>query len=390
MDITRRKNAETALQERENQLKTAQHIAHVGSWNLDIISNKLHWSDEVYRIFEIDKKMFNASYETFLELIHPDDRQMVNTAYARSLSTKIPYDIVHRLKMPNGRIKYVREICETKYDDSGKPVQSTGSVQDITEQKLAEEVLKRDKDTFEKLVSDRTRELLNTQLELGRSRRLSDIGTLAATVAHELRNPLGVIRTAIYNIRRKTQGQPLEGHINNIEKKIAESDQIINNLLGYSRIKMPQYEKVKIYYIIDECINFAEERFEKINISFLKDFKAIKDVYVDIDPFQMREVFNNIIDNACHAVDDKGEIKVSAKLLGQSIKVSFKDNGIGISKEDLEKIFEPFFTRKSKGTGLGLTICKELISLHRGHLKIESVEKQGTLVTITLPVNKEN
>ncbi|MCB4791498.1 MAG: MEDS domain-containing protein [Elusimicrobia bacterium] len=390
-DITERKRAEDALKENEIELKTAQRVSQMGSWNLDIATNKLLWSDEVYRIFEIDKADFGASYETFLSFIHPDDRDKVNKAYSDSLKNKTSYDIVHRLKLLNGRIKFVREICETKYDDLGKPVKSIGAVQDITEQRMAEEVLKRDKETFEKLVNDRTNELINAQLELSKSKRLSDIGTLAATVAHELRNPLGVIRTAVYNIKRKSQGLPLESHINNIEKKISESDQIINNLLSYSRIKMPHYEKVKIYYLIDECITFAKERFENKNISFLKEIEPIREISVDIDPFQMREVFNNIVDNACHAVEPvKGRITVSASLSRDGrLDISFKDNGTGISKEDLNKIFEPFFTRKSKGTGLGLTICKELVDLHGGKLKIDSVENKGTKVTVSIPLKKE-
>ena len=111
---------------------------------------------------------------------------------------------------------------------------------DITERKIAEEVLKRDKDTIEKLVVKRTQELLNVQVELERSKRLSDIGTLAATVAHELRNPLGVIRTAVYNIKRKAKNEALESHLSNIQKKVSDSDRIINDLLFYARIRLPQ------------------------------------------------------------------------------------------------------------------------------------------------------
>ncbi|MDD5472431.1 MAG: PAS domain S-box protein, partial [Sideroxydans sp.] len=143
MDITERKRAEEKLRRSEHGLAEAQRIAHLGNWELDLVSSVLTWSDEIYRIFEIDPQRFGASYEAFLNAIHPDDRDMVNKAYTDSVADKIPYDIVHRLQMPDGRIKYVNEKCETYYDKDGKPLRSVGTVHDITEQKLDEEALQR-------------------------------------------------------------------------------------------------------------------------------------------------------------------------------------------------------------------------------------------------------
>jgi PAS domain S-box-containing protein len=120
-------------------LNEAQRITHIGSWELDLINNVLTWSDEIYRMFEIDPAKFGASYEAFLDAIHPDDREAVNFAYTNSLKTKLPYSIDHRLLFHDGRMKYVHEHCETYYDDDGKPLRSVGTVQDVTERKLAEE-----------------------------------------------------------------------------------------------------------------------------------------------------------------------------------------------------------------------------------------------------------
>ncbi len=134
----RREKAERRLQREHANLAKAQRIAQLGSWELDLASGKLYWSDEVFRIFEIDKKQFAASYETFLNAIHPDDRAAVNQAYTDSLIKHAPYNIIHRLCMSDGRIKWVREQCTSEHDANGKPIRSSGLVQDITERKREE------------------------------------------------------------------------------------------------------------------------------------------------------------------------------------------------------------------------------------------------------------
>ena len=136
-----RKQAESALMESELSLSEAQRIASIGNWELDIVNNRLFWSDEIFRIFEIDKSQFDASYEAFLEAIYPDDRAAVNEAYMDSLKTRQPYNITHRLCMPDGRLKYVHQQCETAFNDKGEPVRSVGIIQDITERKIAEDRL---------------------------------------------------------------------------------------------------------------------------------------------------------------------------------------------------------------------------------------------------------
>jgi len=137
-DITERKQAEEELRHSETSLKEAERIALLGNWELDLATNVMSWSDEIYRIFELDPKKFGASYEAFLNAIYPDDRNLVNQAYTDSVKNRTPYDIVHRLLMPDGRVKYVNERCETFFNEDGKSLLSIGSVQDITTRRLAE------------------------------------------------------------------------------------------------------------------------------------------------------------------------------------------------------------------------------------------------------------
>ncbi len=165
MDISERTAAETAVRDSADRLNEAQRIAEVGSWDLDLVSNKLIWSDEIFRIFEIDPNRFGASYEAFLNAIHPDDREKVNQAYTRSLTARAPYEIAHRLLMADGRIKWVNERCETFYDEEGRALRSSGTVQDVTGRRQAEEDLRLYASVFEHsgeaiLISDSTNHIL--------------------------------------------------------------------------------------------------------------------------------------------------------------------------------------------------------------------------------------
>ena len=142
LDITQRKLAERALQHSQAGLAEAQQLAHLGNWEYDIVNDHISWSDEIFRIFEIDPEQFEASYAASFAIIHPDDRDWVDRAYRYSVENKTPHDVTHRLLMPDGRIKYVREMCETHYDKKGMPLRSLGTVQDITEQYLTSQALK--------------------------------------------------------------------------------------------------------------------------------------------------------------------------------------------------------------------------------------------------------
>lgn len=142
-DITERQHTQSELQRSESRLKEAQRLSLLGNWELDLRKDELVWSDEIYRIFEIDRLEFRASYEQFIQAIHPEDRDMVNKAYQESVNSKQPYQTVHRILLRDDRIKYVQERGETFYDESGKALRSIGTVQDITASKMSELALQR-------------------------------------------------------------------------------------------------------------------------------------------------------------------------------------------------------------------------------------------------------
>ncbi len=132
-DVTKRVHTEREILKREARLKEATQLALLGHWELDLVTSTLYWSDEIYHMFELDPQEFEATYEIFLDKVHPDDREFVNNAYTGSVKNKTGYDIVHRLLLRGGRVKYVHEKCKTEYDEDGNPLRSLGTVQDITE-----------------------------------------------------------------------------------------------------------------------------------------------------------------------------------------------------------------------------------------------------------------
>jgi diguanylate cyclase (GGDEF)-like protein/PAS domain S-box-containing protein len=142
-NITDRVRAEEALRASQKRLEQAQRIARLGNWELDLVTNALTWSDEIYRIFEIDPRQFGASYETFLAAVHPEDRELVDRTYTDSVKNRTPYDLVHRLRMPDGRVKYIHERCETTYGEDGRALRSLGTAQDITERRQSEDLVAR-------------------------------------------------------------------------------------------------------------------------------------------------------------------------------------------------------------------------------------------------------
>ncbi len=276
-------------------------------------------------------------------------------------------------------------------DRSGNIIATLSSGEDITEKKQAEMILRRDKETFEKLVSERTKELMDAQNKLHKAKRLSDIGTLSAVVAHELRNPLAAIEIAAYNIKRKTKNIALDSHLLNITRKVAESEQIISNLLFYSRLRKPDYKDIDIIEILEECIASQKKLHSEHKISVIRRFRGFENIStIRADPLQIQELFSNILANAFDAYHKRHcKLVISIDFVNSSkIRIQFKDNGSGINKHDLARVCEPFFTTKSRGTGLGLTVCSQVVELHNGIMKISSQKDKGTTVTIKLPITQ--
>jgi PAS domain S-box-containing protein len=235
-------------------------------------------------------------------------------------------------------------------------------------------------------------ELHRTQQELLLAKRLADIGLLAATVAHELRNPLTVIGLAAHNVKRKVADPIVLQHAANIKKKVIEADRIIDNLLSYSKLKLPKYETITVVPFIDECLKTSKTQHEQWNIVVKKHYHCKESDVFEADPVQMVELFSNITNNAYQAFPKKKggiDVSVTYNKTPGIVEFAIADTGAGINEKDLAKVFEPFFSRKAKGTGLGLSVCRQIVILHGGTIAMKSKLKVGTTVTISLPITRK-
>jgi len=245
---------------------------------------------------------------------------------------------------------------------------------------------------LEKKVKERTKELeqsnkklLEAQQRIIRSEKLATVGKLAGIMGHEIRNPLGVISNSIYFINMKLKGsidEKIKRHLKIMQTEISNSDKIISDVLDFAMIKAPILVKAEINYVLNEAISKAViPKTVKVKTDLGKNIPKVM-----IDVLQIKQVFTNIISNAVQAMPKGGELKISTSKIEKFISIAFKDTGMGIKKADIDKIFEPLFSTKAKGIGLGLTTCQNIIDGHKGKIKIESKEGKGTTFTIKLPI----
>ncbi|MBF0485326.1 MAG: PAS domain-containing protein [Candidatus Omnitrophica bacterium] len=262
-------------------------------------------------------------------------------------------------------------------------------VEDITKRRKAEDVLKRDNITMDRMINKRSKELLLLQEKLVRARHLSAIGTLSATVAHELRNPLADIAISIHRIKKITQDRVVGKILEGMNERVLESNQIITNILSYSKAAITHFQSIEINQILRSSVDETARNFQARRIAIKEKIHRTKGMGIDADPARLKEVFRNVLHNAIDAVHaGTGIIEIETVVKKGTVSVLIKDNGEGIASKDLKNVSKPFFTTKVKGTGLGLAVSKQVVLLHGGSITFSSVKGKGTVVVITLPIHR--
>jgi len=423
-ESTALRETQTALTAREAQLTQAQRLAKVGSWELDLTANILVWSDEIYQIFEIDQASFGVSYEAFLAAIHPEDREMVNQAYTNSLATRRPYDVVHRLLMADGRIKFVHERGETHYGDDGTPLRSLGTVQDITDRMRIEEEIRQFNETLEQRVAARTDELLGKAQEVEDGQRalmnivedlnqktieleaanhkLQDVDRLKsmfiASMSHELRTPLNSIIGFSSIVLEEWLG-PLNDEQKDKLAIVLRTGKhllsLINDLIDISKVEAGKLETMPEEFnladLVTEVARLSEAEMAAKGIT-LQVEAAPQVMYTDRR--RLYQCLINLVGNAVKFTRT-GTITVKAGLAqgsGEMVVISVRDSGIGIHEEDLPKLFTSFLRlqlpddMQAKGTGLGLYLVRKIASeILDGTVSATSVYGQGSEFTLAIP-----
>jgi signal transduction histidine kinase len=245
---------------------------------------------------------------------------------------------------------------------------------------------------LENEVEIRTKDLEQVQEKLIRSERLAAVGELASGVGHELRNPLNVIRNCAYLLNMAVSGTGDEEAVNTLkvlDKQIDAANKIVTDLLDFTRIKPPSQSKVDLNYIIKESLAYIAMP-EHVSIKANLNGHTPQIV---TDGEQINRVFTNIISNAVQAMSGPGavkpgELKIDISSDNDFVSINFKDSGCGIAEENLSKIFEPLFTTKPKGIGLGLAISRRLVEQNGGKIEVSSQVGTGTTFTVKLPLEK--
>ena len=275
-----------------------------------------------------------------------------------------------------------------RYDSSSNYTGLQVIIKDVTQQKKMQEELRNYSLNLENLVEERTKELKNAQEELVRKEKLAVLGQLTGTVSHELRNPLAVMKSSTYYLKSKLteEDQKISKHLDRIERQIHICDNIIGELLEFTRSWIPRLSESSI----NSLINFTLTEMQiPENVSIEKNFKQGLPI-LNLDPGKIQQVIINLVNNATQSMEKGGKLTISTHREDPEwVVIRIIDEGEGISPENLDKIFEPLFTTRARGVGLGLSIVSKIIEAHAGKIQATSKKGEGTTIEIRLPQNSE-
>ena len=244
----------------------------------------------------------------------------------------------------------------------------------LTNQKLLAEIKERER---------ATQELIETRDRLSKQEKLASMGQVSSNIAHELRNPMAAIRNSTYFLRLKNNGDAKTSHhLEVIDRELSRSDDVIQRLLEITKGETLMKEPTDLLELASEAMKYANITGNvRLSLSFSPRYFPIS-----LDRILFRQILNNLFLNAIQAMPEGGKISlVARKLENGQILISISDQGIGIKQKDIKKIFDPLFTNKEDGVGLGLSLCRELVTRHGGTIMAKSEKNQGTTIEIVLP-----
>ena len=397
-DITARKRAEEALRESEEKFRMLIDNSVAGIY---IIQNaKMAYVNPSFaKAFGYVPEEINGRLSP-KDLIHPDDIQAVMRRLQERLDgqtekTTIAYKGIKK----DGSIIYF-EVYGMSITYLGRPA-VMGTLMNITERKRAEEKVKEYSEHLEEMVAERTSELCQAQEELVRKEKLAMLGLLAGGVGHELRNPLGVISNSVYYLKmvQPKANEKIKKHHDIIEQELHNATRIVSDLLDYAREIFTEPQPGSVSELVEYTLScFPVPGSIQVSLRIPADLPQIY-----ADPLHVQQILGNLVTNACQAMADPSldakagsattsgrcKLTISAQQKKQMVVIAVKDTGAGINPENIEKLFEPLFSTKAKGIGLGLAVSKKLAEANGGQIEMETEVGKGSTFTLYLPVRAD-
>jgi PAS domain S-box-containing protein len=408
-DVTARKRAEEALQKSEHLLKEAQHVAHLGSWEMDVVTEECVWSDEFFRICGYEPQAFSPTVQKGMQIIHPDDRAAAAEAVRSALEDGTEYAIEKRIVRPDGSVRCVEARGEVICGAEGRPVRIVGSFLDITERKLAEFKLQEYAEVLEQMVEEKVRQLEQERAKAIQLDKMAALGEMATGVAHELNQPLTSITFEAHYLQElatKAQDEHT-GDLNwvldaaglreigeNLEGDLARCRRLIRHLRDFGRISQEPPALVSLNRPIEESFILVGARLREhgvdVHLRLADDLPPVM-----ADSYKLEQVFLNLINNAKYAMERRAEgdgdyhkvLEITTMLADGEVVATVRDNGCGMPEEVRARVFDPFFTTKPRGegVGLGLSISYSIVSEFGGQIECQSAEGEGTTFTLRFP-----
>src|ERR1700739_4297951 len=377
IDITERMRAEEALKRSETYLAQAQRVANIGSWVFDTVRMKpVHLSTEWHRLQDFDPKDGMPTWEQRLQRIHPEDRARYEGAFNRAIAEKSDLDAEFRILLPDSTIRYIRSVGHPVLDALGEVTQMMGVIMDVTESRQA----------------DREHERLRQELaHLSHLNRVSTIGELTASLAHEIKQPIGAAVTNAHACLRFLDGDRL----NLIEAREAASEMvldarraadIIDRVRSLYRKDSSHHETVDLNDLIREMIVMLRDEAKRHSVTTCADLaEGLPKVIAD--RVQLQQALMNLMLNGIEAMrDTTGELSIRSRLAeDHQVQISVADAGVGLPTGKADQIFAVFFTTKPPGTGIGLVITRSIVESHGGRVWAAANSGRGATFHITLP-----
>jgi PAS domain S-box-containing protein len=372
-----RDRAAQALRQSEAYLAEAQKLTHTGSWAWNHVTGQGHyWSEEMFRIFGFDPRQGLPTREAFLQRLHPEDRGMLSATVESAVASKADYVVEHRIVLPDGTLKHVRSIGHPLRDATGEVAEYVGTAVDVTERKRAE----------------KERELLHQlEADLARSNRVSMMGELTASIAHDIKQP---ITAAVLNA--KASARWLDRDVPDLTESLAatsrmvadvtRASEIIDRVHSLYRRGTPKWQPVDLNALIREMIGLLHDAATRNSVSIRTELDATLPA-ITADRVQLQQVLMNLMLNGIEAMADTGgELNVSSsRIEGDQLLITVNDSGCGFSVDERKRLFEAFFTTKPQGTGMGLSISQKIIELHGGRLWATANTGRGATFQFSLP-----